>query len=384
MAVGGNGSSVVGTFTIPIYDDGQDDPFQRPYLVAPKPSRTINRSYPLINFRNDVFCNVDHDSLDQTSESARFLTKHGFTAVRHRSKLLDPPHERVDFDSVEKMDEIYYPEVEEIVKKLTGCKHIFITNSALRGPSNAESHKSVNNDASREHNLSNMSSEYLDLEKPMHKVAPSPPTRIPHMDYTPLGARRAVRFWRNDIHKAAVKAGVIDAEDKICARRSLKATDGASDGVVAAEYNASGSLGPRYAAYSIWRPLKKVTRDPLVMARWREINGADDDVVMWQYEIRNPGRQGDWCRELEMLRVPGGIDLPNEEINGAVDAGRTQWYYLPDQNPDEVLVIKLFDSAALGESVNEAGGAVHGSPDIGEAAYGDARESVEVRLLAFW
>jgi hypothetical protein len=42
-----------------------------------------------------------------------------------------------------------------------------------------------------------------------------------------------------------------------------------------------------------------------------------------------------------------------------------KWYYLSEQKPDEVLIIKLVDSAALGEHAQDAGAPWHASPEIG-------------------
>ena len=38
----------------------------------------------------------------------------------------------------------------------------------------------------------------------------------------------------------------------------------------------------------------------------------------------------------------------------------------------------------LGEEAEEAGPPYHGSPDLGDAATGEGRESIEVRVVAFW
>jgi len=61
-----------------------------------------------------------------------------------------------------------------------------------------------------------------------------------------------------------------------------------------------------------------------------------------------------------------------------------QWYYLSQQEPDEVLLVKFFDSAALGEDSQEAGAPFHASPEIGAAEGDSPRESIELRVLAFW
>ena len=38
---------------------------------------------------------------------------------------------------------------------------------------------------------------------------------------------------------------------------------------------------PRYAAYSVWRPLRKVQRDPLAVCDYRSID--KDELIKWQY-----------------------------------------------------------------------------------------------------
>ena len=61
------------------------------------------------------------------------------------------------------------------------------------------------------------------------------------------------------------------------------------------------------------------------------------------------------------------------------------WYYVSGQGPDEVLFIKLFDSAALGSDADHAPAPWHASPKIGDAAGGsEARESIDIRVMAFW
>ena len=170
-------------------------------------------------------------------------------------------------------------------------------------------------------------------------------------------------------------------EDAICRAASgsdFTASEKASDKTMTAAYNShrEGKLGPRYAAYSIWRPIRPITRDPLVFTPYHSIKN-DSELMMWQYDVREPGFAGDWHRELEMAKVrPHCAD-------GAV-CEDLKWYYVSDMQPDEVLVLKLFDSASLGEGAEEAAGVLHASPDIGDAAHGGLRESIEVRVLAIW
>jgi hypothetical protein len=122
--------------------------------------------------------------------------------------------------------------------------------------------------------------------------------------------------------------------------------------------------GPRYAAYSVWRPLKPIRRDPLVVADWRSIDPAD----FAPFEHRIPSVEGDFYSEACMIK-PGSV-------------GGQKWYWVPEQMPDEVLVIKLADSE--GGFGGVAGGTPHASPVIEGDGAEEARESVEVRVFAFW
>jgi hypothetical protein len=61
------------------------------------------------------------------------------------------------------------------------------------------------------------------------------------------------------------------------------------------------------------------------------------------------------------------------------------WYWMPEQQPDEVLILKFADTAADSEHPEMAGGCLHGSPQIpGTEGEEEARCSIECRVLAFW
>lgn len=138
-----------------------------------------------------------------------------------------------------------------------------------------------------------------------------------------------------------------------------------------AAYNGEGSDGingsqPRVAAYSVWRPLKTVKRDPLVVAAWKSI--SPDDMVKATYQAK--GTDGDYTMESWALK-------PSK------DAKNHRWYWLPEQKAEEALIFKFADT----ESVNNediAAWTAHGSPQVLGSEDEEARESVEARVLAFW
>ncbi|OAP62558.1 hypothetical protein AYL99_01785 [Fonsecaea erecta] len=423
----GADKQIFGTFQVNVFGDTVDDPWARGYLTR-RQNKRIERIFPLHDFRDEVFGNPQGDGWSW-SRSAELLKRHGFTAVKFDTSKFVPADANqatsCDFDDVEVLEDIYFPQVKQALVKLTGAKEIFITNSIVRrgetGASIDGCTKTTGDRSNFQHvqdtavtNGENKTEEAnykaLHDNKPTHLKSSdnARPSRVPHMDYTPLGARCAIRSWRPDIYHAAVKSGVIPTEDAICASAQVDPQTHDSDAVINSEYNYGGKLGPRYAAYSVWRPLHTVTRDPLAMAPRCTFNGNQELTFAPRYlkVLAAPSMKGDFLRELEALFITeenamkaanenANTDRATPGANGEVEqlpssslaSSDPQWYYLAEQKPNEVIVLKFFDSAALvddGQHSEEASSVPHASPDIGKASYGSARESIEVRCIAFW
>lgn len=67
-----------------------------------------------------------------------------------------------------------------------------------------------------------------------------------HSDYSVQGLRNSVRYCRKDIREGGSAA-------------------------LAAEDEKSAHV-PRYAAYSVWRPIKPVKKDPIALCDWRTLD----------------------------------------------------------------------------------------------------------------
>lgn len=66
------------------------------------------------------------------------------------------------------------------------------------------------------------------------------------------------------------------------------------------------------------------------------------------------------------------------------DASKQKWYWMPEQTPDDVLIIKIGDTQSEVEN-GIAGDIPHVSPVVnGVEDVQEARTSIEVRVLAFW
>jgi len=146
--------------------------------------------------------------------------------------------------------------------KTTGAKHVFIMASIIRrGTRVPEVYKlptAVNIAAAINNRNQSKDKEVKPAEetrggKSMDRlhVPMAVPVRIPHLDFTPLGARQTIRFQTPDIYNTAVESGVIAAEDKICQNHTFLAASKEADPFIAEQYNQNGKLGPRYAAYSV-------------------------------------------------------------------------------------------------------------------------------------
>lgn len=170
------------------------------------------------------------------------------------------------------------------------------------------------------------------------------PARFAHVDYTLEGLKRTARCCRKDIKAAAQDA--LDAED-----------------------GKEGATPRRYAAYSVWRPLKPVKRDPLAVADWRTTN--IESLAPIEYRATsNVVPSGEYMLEL-FTQTPK-----------AKDSGQ-RWYCKPNQTPDDVLILKFADTAAATDPAI-AGGCAHCSPALAGVDEEEPRMSVEARVMVFW
>ncbi|CAF9929037.1 MAG: hypothetical protein HETSPECPRED_007267 [Heterodermia speciosa] len=114
-------------------------------------------------------------------------------------------------------------------------------------------------------------------------------------------------------------------------------------------------LKGRYQIINVWRPIKTIRKDPLGVADATSV--PDSDLVPVQ--LVYPDRVG----ETYTVR-------PNPDH---------RWFYLSEQTPREVLLIKCFDSKVDGRARR-----VPHSAFVDEANEGESpRESIEVRALVF-
>jgi len=267
------------------------------------------------------------------------LDVQGFTYVKHKSVL-----DTDDWLEGNNVEEKYVPEVEELVKQVTGAKKVIVNHLGIRKRLAAN-----NNDPTFYRKAGDQHDEAV--KKLTEKNAPwvngrsdagLEPARFAHCDYTLTGLKRTARYCRKDITAAAQEA--LDAED-------------------------NGTEAKRYAAYSVWRPLKAVKRDPLAVADWRTVDPSTLQAIEYR-ATSNVLESGEYMLE-QRTQTP---DAKNT---------RQKWFCKPNQETDDVLILKFADTATE-KDPKIAASCVHCSPVLHGAQDEEPRMSVEARVIAFW
>ena len=365
---------------------------------------------PLSSF-NDILTLPVKDirpSLSLGESSPYTLPCHGFTARHHPSRLHSPPYNRSSWSNEELIRRVYMPEVEELVKKVTGCKSTVVESAVLR----TEAHSEVDS----------LSKEPSGAEFSHDDAGPCPrmigfssaggasPAPKVHLDFSPLGARTHIRKYHRNIALAAEP--VIQAENRLLEsgvkwdelKYHYQGTGEGDDGV------------PRFALFSIWRPLRTVHRDPLGLSSCASFPISDYvpiDVVQPNgrhipphlSQMIDPAhsvhQNVNGRHKQETVHEEAPTHLSNSYLAYAPsneDRNGHGWHFIFRQEPAEVFIIQLFDSemeANMRAPGARKDGAV--SPDISvsgvmhsafeleeQSEAGEARESLEVRVVAFW
>jgi hypothetical protein len=126
MVSHGETPAVIGQYMLPfIHEDSKNnDPWQRNYGQPPTTvtSDLVARSYPLIDARSLLGYNSTTD----------LLRSHGFGVVKHRSAFVDKLYNDDGELADQAIKELYYPEIEQLVKDTIGAKQVIIMSAAVR------------------------------------------------------------------------------------------------------------------------------------------------------------------------------------------------------------------------------------------------------------
>ena len=259
-------------------------------FITPSATKPVFHSSAVTGGAPRVFFDTErHDVLIRDVRplaDALSLDHEGFELRRHATAVPD----LYDDDALENA---YYPEIEALLRAVTGASRVVIFDATRRADSGAGA---KNRDGLR-----------------------GPATRV-HVDYTEKSGPQRVKDLLGEAEAARLAAS-----------------------------------GARILQINVWRPIRgPVARSPLALADASSIRPADliaTDQVF-------PDRVG--------------------EIYHLAHNPSQRWYYAPAMTPDEVLLIKGWDSQADGRARFTPHGAFE-LPDT--PADAPTRESIEVRTL---
>ena len=299
-------------------------------LFAPKANKGIvEEKLVLHDARTDTNIVAGPDGLDVQ----------GFAYIKHQSALTS--QEWFTGDNVEN---VYLPELTNLMLSITGAKNAVVNNVAFRR--RTADQQADPNFVLRKGEPLDQEMEKLPKDTPLvygkDAGGSLEPARAAHIDYTARGLRSTARYCRKDITEAA--------------RAQLEAED-------------DNKPVPRYAAYSVWRPVATVRRDPLAVCDWRSVD--KEELERQDYRaLSNINANGEYMMEAWHVMPPKN---PSQQ----------RWYWMPEQKPDELLIIKFADTDAEKDS-SIAGGCPHLSPIIPGTEQAEPRLSIEARVLVFW
>ncbi|KAI4659516.1 uncharacterized protein J4E79_006048 [Alternaria viburni] len=149
----------------------------------------------------------------------------------------------------------------------------------------------------------------------------------------------------------------------------------------------------RYQIINVWRPIENPASDhPLAMIDWRTTSTSDFVATNLLYPKRADSMDVD-DRGKEVLPDPNnhtsteGYEVKGETMSVAAN-DQHKFYYQKDMTPEEVILLKCYDSFGEGMSHGKKGVAVRtphtafADPNTPEDAPG--RQSIEVRCLVFY
>jgi hypothetical protein len=151
-------------------------------------------------------------------------------------------------------------------------------------------------------------------------------------------------------------------------------------------------LKGRYSIINVWRPIENPASDfPLAVIDWRSTVPSDFIAVDLLYPERTDNDDDDRGKEVlpdeKTLWSTEGYEAKGETF-AVAPSERHKFFYQKDMTPEEVMLLKCFDSAGEGESLGMKGLAVRTphtafvDPNTPESAPG--RQSIEVRCLVFY
>ncbi|KAF2709143.1 hypothetical protein K504DRAFT_381277 [Pleomassaria siparia CBS 279.74] len=248
----------------------------------------------------------------------------GFQLVDHKSAVKD-------FGDEDEIKNVWYPEVKELMKKVSGASEVHIVSHMCRRHTYAE----AQDDAK--------------VKDDTEFVTRNNPARFVHVDQSYRGAEQ-IMFLNLPEEEAEKK------------------------------------MKKRWAIMNVWAPIDKpVKKDPLAFCDFRSVDENDFRTVVANLPPPGAGEYGNVSKN--MSHKPraeyssNGDAAARYEVTNMAYNPDQKWYYASDMTPEEAWVFKIFDSKKDGR----AKCAVHSSfPLKGQDDRSDPRTSIEIRCFVFW
>ncbi|KJX93097.1 hypothetical protein TI39_contig4414g00001 [Zymoseptoria brevis] len=294
--------------------------FSHPDLTSPASSRPIYVPPPALSQHNLTLPLHDIRSVSELQQGLKSLDEHGFTLVKHASAF-EEDREMQGMLKGRNVEEGYAPEMVELALKVTGAERAVVHNVAFRRRGSEGEAEEEERRGETESAVNVNGRTQADAQQP---------ARHAHIDLTLQGLRDTLRLARSDITAAA--QSVIDAEE--------------------AQARGEEVVVPRFAAYSLWRPLKTVRRDPLTLLDSQTLSPSD--IVATTNRIPSSYSKSSLPDNPNLL-ADGTYIVSAYTALPPKDPEQQKWYWAPEQKVDEVLIIKFADSwgGEAGEVVGE-------------------------------
>ncbi|KAN0122944.1 hypothetical protein V8E51_001270 [Hyaloscypha variabilis] len=258
------------------------------------------------------------------------LDTHGFTVIKHPSALLFPPYTRDSWNNASLLESIHYPEIEQVVKDQTGAKTVLILGGTARARLFREPERRPTPAPVPEGtvlpNTNKGNYPAFTANRPrvhgFDKGQEQGPAKKPHIDFGVDGARATLRNWRQDIAD--------EGRDIIAAEKEAEALPG-----------------------GLWENYKG--------RRWGVFWDLETKDLV-SYFMRPPGIHGQYETDIKLAKA----------------SQKHKWYWCKDQQPDELTILKFWDSESEKPGSKIAGGIPHTSFHLEGTDDLPPRESLEV------
>jgi hypothetical protein len=271
------------------------------------------------------------------------------------------------------------------------------------GPGTSFSHKwherSVHNLRGREHEFNTDNSGFAVYQYPAKEKSFTDDAAVREGYYAEVEG--LLRDKLPGVKKVVIFDHTIRRRDKNSPRQPVQQvhvdqTEGAAEARVRRHLSpeeAEQLIKGRYQIINVWRPIENPASDhPLAVIDWRTTSPSDFVATDLLYPKRADSMDVD-DRGKEVLPDPNnytsteGYEVKGETMSVAAN-DQHQFYYQKDMTPEEVLLLKCYDSFGEGMSLGKKGFAVRtphtafADPNTPKDAPG--RQSIEVRCLVFY